>query len=148
MSVKELAEPARERLPDRALARGHARHLDLALCGGSGAHCLQGLFAHRARLSGTQAGVWLGAVQKAQRAGSSSPATLCIAAYGFLLHQRLTPGNKKTPLDPQRLAYPKVLSLAAAGRAQRPMPDAIASLRQLIAVRQSQANSCDVHAVE
>ena len=28
------------------------------------------------------------------------PATLCIAAYGFLLYQRLTPGNKKNAARP------------------------------------------------
>jgi len=79
----------------------------------------------------------LGQYKRRNGRGLHHPATLCIAAYGFLLHQRLTQGNKKTPLDPQRLAYPKVLSLAAAGRAQRPVPDSIASLRQLIAGRQS-----------
>jgi SRSO17 transposase len=41
-------------------------------------------------------------------------ATLCIAAYAFLLHQRLTHGSKKTRLDHTRLPYPKITSLAAA----------------------------------
>jgi len=53
-----------------------------------------------------------------------------------------------TSLNPKRLTYPKISFLAAAGKVQRPVPDSIASLQQLIAVRQSQGNSCDVHAVE
>lgn len=34
-------------------------------------------------------------------------ATLCIAAYAFLLHQRLTHGGKKNAAQPQTLALPK-----------------------------------------
>jgi len=62
-------------------------------------------------------------------------ATLCIAAYAFLLHQRLTRGSKKTLLGQKRLSYPKITSLAAAERAQRHVPDSIATLRFLIAAR-------------
>ncbi len=61
-------------------------------------------------------------------------ATVCIAAYGFLVAQRLSQGgSKKTVLDQKRLAYPKITSLAAAGRAQRHGPDSIPTLRFLLA---------------
>jgi hypothetical protein len=61
-------------------------------------------------------------------------ATLCIAAYGFLVAQRLSHGgSKKTALDQKRLPYPRMTSLAAAGRAQRHVPDPIPTLRFLIA---------------
>jgi SRSO17 transposase len=44
-------------------------------------------------------------------------ATLCIAAYAFLVTERLRQdSSKKTALDQKRLPYPKVTSLAAAGR--------------------------------
>jgi hypothetical protein len=42
---------------------------------------------------------------------------------------------KKTPLDHKRLHYPKITDLVAAGRAQRHVPDSIATLRVLIATR-------------
>jgi hypothetical protein len=42
--------------------------------------------------------------------------------HAFLLHQRLVLGSKKTLLDQKRLLYPKITSLAAAGRAQRYVP--------------------------
>jgi SRSO17 transposase len=61
-------------------------------------------------------------------------ASLCIAAYGFLLDQRLKGGgSKKTPLDQKSLAYPQATSRAAAGRMQRHVPDSIATLRYLFA---------------
>jgi len=61
-------------------------------------------------------------------------ATLCIAAYGFLLADPLQHGgSKKTPLDQKRLAYPKITSRAAAQRTQRHVPDSIATLRYLLA---------------
>lgn len=61
-------------------------------------------------------------------------ATLCIAAYGFLVAQRLSHGGpKKTVLDQKRLPYPQTTSLAAAGRAQRHVPDSIPTRRFLIA---------------
>jgi hypothetical protein len=41
--------------------------------------------------------------------------------------------QKKTALDQKRLPYPKVTSLAAAGRVQRHVPDSISTLRVLIA---------------
>jgi hypothetical protein len=40
---------------------------------------------------------------------------------------------KKTPLDQKRLAYPKITHRAAAQRAQRHVPDSIATLRYLLA---------------
>jgi len=61
-------------------------------------------------------------------------ATLCIAAYGFLLADRLRHGgSKKTPLDQKRLPYPKVTRRGAAQRTQRHVPDSIATLRYVLA---------------
>jgi hypothetical protein len=40
---------------------------------------------------------------------------------------------KKTPLDQKRLAYPKITLRAAAQRAQRHVPDSIATLRYILA---------------
>ena len=61
-------------------------------------------------------------------------ATLCIAAYGFLLADRLHhEGSKKILLDQKYLPYPKITCRAAAQRAQRHVPDSIATLRYLLA---------------
>ena len=61
-------------------------------------------------------------------------ATLCIAAYGFLMTRSLKgAGAKKTPLNQRRLCYPKATRRAAAGRMQRHVPDSIATLRHLLA---------------
>ncbi len=61
-------------------------------------------------------------------------ATLCIAAYAFLMAQRLKEGCKKTaPIDQKCLLYPKITNLAVAGRAQRHVPDSIPTLRYQIA---------------
>ena len=61
-------------------------------------------------------------------------ATLCIAAYGFLLPERLKhDGSKKILLDQKYLPYPKITSHAAAQRAQRHVPDSIATLRFVLA---------------
>lgn len=54
-------------------------------------------------------------------------ATLCIAAYGFLMLERLR-GKKTLPLDYRHLPYPKSSGHAAAGPAQRHVPWSIASL--------------------
>jgi hypothetical protein len=54
------------------------------------------------------------------------------------LHQRLTHGSKKTLLDYKRLPYPRISALAAAGRAQRHVPDSISTLRTIIAARIAQ----------
>jgi hypothetical protein len=40
---------------------------------------------------------------------------------------------KKTPLDQKRLPYPQITHLAAAQRAQRHVPDSIATLRYRLA---------------
>ncbi|CAB1369901.1 protein of unknown function [Denitratisoma oestradiolicum] len=45
---------------------------------------------------------------------------------------------KKTLLDHKRLPYPRITALAAAGRAQRHVPDSISTLRTLIAARIAQ----------
>lgn len=61
-------------------------------------------------------------------------ATLCIAAYGFLIGQRLKDGSdKKTPLNQKRLFYPRATHRAAAGRMQRHVPHSIPTLRYLFA---------------
>jgi len=61
-------------------------------------------------------------------------ATLCIAAYGFLMATRLKGGgSKKNSVNCRRLAYPKITSLGEAVRPQRHVPDSIPTLRLLIA---------------
>lgn len=62
-------------------------------------------------------------------------ATLCIAAYGFLLWQRLCQGAQKNQPNHKSLPYPKATGRAAAGRRQRHVPDSIATLRLLLAAR-------------
>jgi hypothetical protein len=62
-------------------------------------------------------------------------ATLCIAASGFLLRQRLKDSGtkQKSPLNQKLLACPRITRRAAAGRIQRHEPDSIATLRYLLA---------------
>ena len=57
-------------------------------------------------------------------------ATLCIAAYGFLIAERLGQHflKKKRRSTRSPLPYPNITSLAAAGRVQRHVPDSIATL--------------------
>jgi SRSO17 transposase len=55
-------------------------------------------------------------------------ATLCIAAYGFLMLERLS-GFKKTPLDSKNLPYPKASAHVDPGPMQRHVPWSIASVR-------------------
>jgi hypothetical protein len=52
---------------------------------------------------------------------------------------------KKTPLDQKRLGYPKITPRAAAQRAQRHVPDSIATLRYILA-HAIVNNSFDAHA--
>ncbi len=62
-------------------------------------------------------------------------ATLAIAAYAFLVAQRLDgDGVKKTPSSARRLPYPRSTSRAAAPRAQRHVADSIATLRHRLAL--------------
>ena len=60
-------------------------------------------------------------------------ATLSIAAYGFLVSERLTTGksgdSKKTSPPAKSLPYPRITSLAEAQRAQRHVSDSIATIR-------------------
>jgi len=61
-------------------------------------------------------------------------ATLCIAAYAFLVTERLRQdSSKKNRARPEASSLPEVTSLAAAGRVQRHVPDSISTLRLLIA---------------
>lgn len=66
-------------------------------------------------------------------------ATLSIAAYGFLMVQRLTmqsvAPDKKTSLNARYLPFPRVTSHAAVQRAQRHIPDSITTLRILLGLR-------------
>lgn len=55
-------------------------------------------------------------------------ASLCIAAYGFLMRERLS-GAKKTAINSKNLPYPKISARAGRGPMQRHMPDSIATLR-------------------
>lgn len=55
-------------------------------------------------------------------------ASLCIAAYGFLILERLS-GRKKTPLDSKRLPYPPASARAGPGPMQRHEPTSIATCR-------------------
>jgi hypothetical protein len=52
-------------------------------------------------------------------------ASLRIAAYGFLMRERLR--SKKTPLDSKRLPYPKASAHARLAPMQRPVPNSIAT---------------------
>ena len=58
-------------------------------------------------------------------------ATLCIAAYGFLMLEQLR--GKKNPLDSRRLPYPKASARAGLYPMQRHNPMSIASLRFALA---------------
>ena len=61
-------------------------------------------------------------------------ATLCIAAYGFLVAERLRhKDTKKTPYSARNLPYPKVTCRGAARRAQRHVPNSISTLRWISA---------------
>ena len=64
-------------------------------------------------------------------------ASLCIAAYGFLMAQQLRHpdgvGKKNSARQRKNLPYPRITSLAAAQRTQRHVPSSITSLRLRIA---------------
>jgi hypothetical protein len=61
-------------------------------------------------------------------------ASLCIAAYGFLVAQRLIQGgSKKTPKSATHLPYPRTTCHAVPQRTQRHVPDSIATLRWRVA---------------
>ena len=59
-------------------------------------------------------------------------ASLCIAAYGFLMLERLA-GGKKTPLDYKHLPYPRASARAGLGPLQRHVPWSIATVRHRLA---------------
>jgi SRSO17 transposase len=59
-------------------------------------------------------------------------ASLCIAAYGFLVAQRLIQGgSKKTPKSASHLPYPRTKCHAVPQRTQSHVPDSIATHRCL-----------------
>lgn len=72
-------------------------------------------------------------------------ASLCIAAYAFLMRERLS-GAKKTPLDSKHLPYPGVSARAGRAPMQRHVPWSIASVRfrlaRIIARSLSQCPCC------
>ena len=65
-------------------------------------------------------------------------ASLSIAAYGFLMAQRLkagsSAGGKKTSSNARCLPFPRITSLEEAQRAQRHVPDSIRTLRLQLSV--------------
>lgn len=64
-------------------------------------------------------------------------ASLCIAAYAFLMRERLY-GTKKTAIDSKNLLYPKISARVGRGPMQRHVPDSIATLRFRLAHALSQ----------
>ncbi|MGF6640934.1 SRSO17 transposase [Paraburkholderia sp. MM6662-R1] len=66
-------------------------------------------------------------------------ATLSLAAYGFLMAQRLRMQSdgrdKKTSLNARCLPFPRITSPGAVQRAQRHVPDSITTLRILLGLR-------------
>ncbi len=77
-------------------------------------------------------------------------ATLSIAAYGFLMAQRLRMQSdvrdKKTSSNARCLHFPRITSHGAVQRAQRHVPDSISTLRILLGLRPMQRShsSCTV----
>ena len=73
-------------------------------------------------------------------------ASLCIAAYAFLMLERLS-GSKKTPLDSKRLPSPKASSRVGLRPIQRHIPGSIATTRfrlgRAIARHLSQCPCCE-----
>jgi len=75
-------------------------------------------------------------------------ATLCIAAYAYLVSQRIeeSNGNKKTPLNAKNLLYPTITSPGVLRRSQRHVRDSIASLHwqitQAIAISITRCPCC------
>jgi hypothetical protein len=72
--------------------------------------------------------VGLGHYEGRNWGGVHHHASLCIAAYGFLMLERLR-GSKKTPLDSTRLPYPKAFARAGLAPMQRHIPWSIATTR-------------------
>lgn len=76
----------------------------------------------------------LGHVEGRGWRGFHHHASLCIAAYGFLVAQRLIQGgSKKTPRSAIHLPYPRITCHAGPQRAQRHVADSITTLRWRIA---------------
>lgn len=65
-------------------------------------------------------------------------ATLCIAAYGFLVSERIAAGGsrstKKSSHSARFLPFPRITSRAAVLRAQRHVADSLATLRHQLSV--------------
>src|ERR1700756_2237110 len=122
MAANRVAR-GRERA-DQILALDPSRRHRLAA---SGRH-RQAALAHRTRLSGTQAGGRARAFRGRGWRGFHHHATLCIAAYGFLISERETippSGPRSTTLFPE-LTVPKGYrprGAAATARASHPKLD-------------------------
>lgn len=78
-------------------------------------------------------------------------ANLSIAAYGFLMTERLiadkTVGGKKTPSHAKCLPFPMITSPEAALRAQRHVENSIATLRHRLTVHGTIDHQRGCHAV-
>jgi hypothetical protein len=79
-------------------------------------------------------------------------ATLSIAAYGFLMAQRLRMQSdvhdKKTSSNARCLPFPRITSHGAVQRAQRHVPDSITTLRILLGLRLTQRWHCSCTATD
>ncbi|AMV48346.1 hypothetical protein ATN79_47690 [Paraburkholderia caribensis] len=79
-------------------------------------------------------------------------ATLSIAAYGFLMAQRLTMQSdvrdKKTSSNARCLFFPRITSHGAVQCAQRHVPDSITTLRILFGLRLTQRWHCSCTAID
>ena len=92
--------------------------------------------ADRARYQDLKQDQGLGHYEGRGWRGFHHHASLSIAAYEFLVAQQLRHPEsvgKKTPLNAKNLPYPRIASLEAAQRTQRPVPSSITILRLRIA---------------
>jgi hypothetical protein len=82
--------------------------------------------------------LWLGHYEGRGWRGFHHHASLSIAAYGFLMAQKLKSGGnasgKKTSSTAKCLPFPKIMSLGAAQRAQRHVANFITTLRLQLGV--------------
>lgn len=121
------------------VASGQSRTGQILVVDASGKHQVararrlrQAALAHRGGLSGTQAGGWLGHYEGRGWRGFHNHATLCIAAYEFLIseRERIPPSGLrrtalfKAPALPQRYR-PRGSPL----RPERHIPNSIATMR-------------------
>ena len=90
-----------------------------------------------ARLSGTQTRGRARTFRRTRLARLPLPATLCIAAYGFLVsdRERIPPHDLVTPLGSKNLPFPKVINPEAPPpRTERQVPNSIATMRRRLII--------------